>query len=99
MTRLGNGETAVGVWEDNTRIRELVHLRHKSKILDWTRATGPGGGHAASDLARSIVGDLLGVANPTPVTYREVTLQLARIPRGGGELTEHDILGLIGGLS
>ncbi len=94
MTRRGR-EVLVEVWEDRIRIGKLRHLVHKSNVLDWTRTTGPGAGNAPSDLARSIVGDLLEVAEPAPGAYREVTLQLARIPADGGELTEDEILELI----
>ncbi len=96
MTR--DGDVAVVMVDDDElqeNPRPLKHLRHKSKILDWTRGTGPGAGHAPSDLARSIVGDLLEVGEPAPGVYREVTLQLARIPAEGGELTEDEILELI----
>ena len=94
MTR--SGETAmVEIFEDEIRIGELRHLVHKSKILDWTRGTGPGAGNAPSDLARSMVGDLYEVGEPAPGVYREVTRQLARIPHAGGELTEDEISELI----
>jgi hypothetical protein len=79
--------------------RPLEHLAHKSEILDWTRSTGPGAGNAPSDLARSIVGDLLDVPNPAPHRYRELTHQLARIPHAGGVLTENEVRKIIEGVS
>ena len=91
MTRCYTEDAMVEVWEDDIRIGELPHLRHKSDVLDWTRGTGPGAGNAPSDLARSIVGDLTEDSDPAPALYREVTLQLASIPHEGGELTADDI--------
>lgn len=80
------------------RRHPLEHLVHKSCFLDWTQgAPGPGAGNAPSDLARSIVGDLLGEEAPVPALYRQVTLLLARIPYEGGELTEEEVLDLIDG--
>ena len=97
MTRCYNEDAMVEVWEDDIRIGGIVHLRHKSDVLDWERATGPAAGNAPSDLARSIVGDLTEDSDPAPALYREVTLQLASIPHEGGELTEDDILDLMFG--
>ncbi len=94
MTRRGE-KASVGVWEDEIRIGELVHLRLKSIYLDWVRGEHVGGSNAPSDLARSIVGDLLEDDQPAGKTYREVTLRLNRIPHAGGELTEEELLELI----
>ncbi len=93
MTRYG--AEAVVVVIDGAARRELRHLVHKSKLLDWTRGTGPGAGHAPSDLARSIVGDLVGDPAPSPALYRKVTLALERIPHEGGEILELEILELL----
>lgn len=94
MTRRGR-EAMVEIWKDEIRIGELPHLAHKSKVLDWTRGTGPGGGNAPSDLARSIVGDVVGYRTPTPALYRELTLRLAEIPYDGGEITSDEVCDLI----
>ena len=75
--------------------RPLEHLVHKSGFLDWTRSSGPAAGNAPSDLARSIVGDVLGDPAPAPALYRELTLKLASIPYEGGFFTEEEILKLI----
>ena len=96
MTRdTDTGAAVVTVFEDDLEPRPLKHLAHKSKVIDWTRSSGPGAGNAPSDLARSIVGDLLGFETPSPALYREVTARLARIPADGGELTVDEVLSLI----
>ena len=94
MTRRGR-EAMVEIWEDEIRIGELPHLVHKSKTLDWTRATGPHAGNAPSDLARSIVGDFLEDPAPAPGLYREGTARLASIPHEGGEITEEEVLDIV----
>ncbi len=91
MTR--EGGTAVVMVEDDDLLeapRPLRHLAGKARRLDWTR-----GGFSPSDLARSIVGDVVGFDNPEPELYREVTLQLFRIPHEGGEITEDEVLDMI----
>ena len=98
MTRQYGG-VAVMVHEGGRDPRGLRHLVHKSRVLDWTKGTGPGAGNAPSDLARSIVGDVLGRAFPAPNLYRELTLALHRIPHEGGELTEDEVLELLEGVS
>ncbi len=81
--------------------RLLEHLAHKSKAgFEW------GDGELArdlwthnmgvSDLARSIVGDVLGDRAPAPRTYRAITDHLKRIPHEGGEITEEEVRALIG---
>ncbi len=101
MTRHGR-EAMVEIWEDRIRrageslfLGELRHLVHKSKTLDWTQGVGPGGGNAPSDLARSIVGDVVGYRTPAPVLYRRLTLRLARIPHEGGEVTSDEVCDIL----
>lgn len=84
--------TVVETVDDGERMRPLEHLVHKSDRLDWTRSSGPGVGNAPSDLARSIVGDVIGDQAPAPYLYRKLTLRLARIPYEGGEITEDQVL-------
>lgn len=80
---------------DEVVVYPLEHLVHKAPLLDWTRSSGPAAGNAPSDLARSLVGDVLGDPKPAPARYRKVTLHLAGIPYEGGEITEEEILELI----
>ena len=72
--------------------RPLAHLLlHSPDGFEWGyHGSGP------ADLARSIVGDVLGEKNPHPAHYQRVKSQLvAQIPREGGEITEAEVLGVL----
>lgn len=50
------------------------------------------GGSGPADLARSIVGDLIGERDPSARLYQEVKFRLiATMPREGGEITEEEV--------
>ncbi len=77
---------------DGDRMRPLTHLeRHSPDGFEWGyHGSGP------ADLARSIVGDVMGDRNPPPGQYQRVKSQLvARVPREGGEITEAEVLGVL----
>ncbi len=67
----------------------LKHLvRHSPDGFEWGY-----GGSGPADLARSIVGDLLKQAEPSPADYQRVKLALiATLPEKGGEITEDQVL-------
>ena len=72
--------------------RMLPHLvRHSPAGFEWGY-----GGSGPSDLARSIVGDLLGQKDPHPVDYQRIKRALvASLPERGGEITEDQVLELL----
>ena len=94
MTRVGRG-VLVQVQEGDPHLasseptRPLRHLlRHSPGGFEWGY-----GGSGPADLARSIVGDLLEQADPSPADYQRVKEKLvATLPERGGELTEDQVL-------
>jgi len=79
VVRVFDGERDAGL------LRHLVY--HSPDGFEWGY-----GGSGPSDLARSIVGDLICDPNPPPALYRPVvTYLVARVPDEGGELTEADV--------
>lgn len=77
-------------WADSRyRLRWLTH--HSPTGIEWGY-----GGSGPSDLARSIVGDLLGTVNPDPAVYQRVKWDLiAGMPPEGGVITEEQLLNSI----
>ncbi len=74
-------------------VRPLVHLAfHSPDGFGWGyHGSGP------ADLARSIVGDLLQTAVPDPVEYLAVkSVLVAGLPYDGGEITEKEVLEVLG---
>jgi len=71
---------------------ELPHLmRHSPDGFEWGY-----GGSGPSDLARSIVGDLLKQADPSPADYQRVKTELvATLPEKGGTITEDQVLDVL----
>lgn len=90
---------------EGRRVRVLVHLGNvadEKRPLEHLRKHSPDGfewgygGSGPADLARSIVGDVLGDRNPSPNYYQRVKRQLvATLPREGGEITEGEVLGVL----
>lgn len=67
------------------RLRHLVH--HSPSGIEFGY-----GGSGPGDLARSIVGDLLGTVNPDPAIYQRVKWDLiAGMPEAGGVITEEQL--------
>lgn len=91
MSRRGE-EALVEVWEGEIRIGELVHLvQHSPDGFEWGYS-----GSGPSDLARSIVGDLIEVADPNPADYQRVKVELvATLPKQGGEITGEQVLDVL----
>lgn len=70
-------------------LRHLVH--HSPTGMEWGY-----GGSGPSDLARSIVGDLLGTHDPDPAIYQRVKWALvATLPLEGGTITEQQVRDVI----
>ncbi len=93
MTRF-LGVVCVTVYDDEpSRPRGLPHLvRHSPDGFEWGY-----GGSGPSDLARSIVGDVLGQADPNPTEYQLVKSRLvATVPREGGQITEAEVREVLG---
>ena len=91
MKRVGGAAVAEVMVDDGTP-RPLKHLvRHSPTGFEWGYA-----GSGPADLARSIVGDLMGTDDPSRRLYQAVKFALiATLPSGGGALTSHDILEVI----
>ena len=95
MTR-ADGLVRVTVYRDDgvggkIHLGPLRHLVQHSRGFEWGY-----GGSGPSDLARSIVGDLLGQRDPHPVDYQRVKRALvATLPERGGEITEDQVLELL----
>ena len=95
MARPG-GRILVTVYQEREGdVRHLGPLRHLVQHspdgFEWGY-----GGSGPFDLARSIVGDLLGQKDPHPVDYQRIKRALvATLPERGGEITEDQVLELL----
>lgn len=79
VQRVG-GRVRASVLPEEGRIYPLKHLlRHSPDGFEYGY-----GGSGPSDLARSIVGDLLGEKDPKPALYRPVTHRLVAQIEGDG---------------
>ncbi len=70
----------------------LKHLvRHSPDGFEWGY-----GGSGPADLARSIVGDVMGRPDPPPAIYQRVKAALvATLPAQGGEITSEEVCDII----
>lgn len=90
LVRTGSVPT-VSVYVGEVPLGPLKHLvRHSPMGFEWGY-----GGSGPADLARSIVGDVLDDPDPPPHYCQRVKALVARVPRGGGEITEAEVLGVI----
>lgn len=81
-----------GSGERHYPLRHLVH--HSPTGIEWGY-----GGSGPSDLARSIVGDLLGRTDPNPAVYQQLKWDyLVELPTEGGAITEQQVREVIAGV-
>lgn len=87
LKRLANGDVQVEVVDGGKRA-PLRHLqRHSPTGFEWGYA-----GSGPADLARSILGDVLGQEDPSPREYQRVKFELvANVPKAGGVITEAQV--------
>lgn len=88
MSRDSAGRARCLVAVSGESIGPLPHLvQHSPDGFEWGY-----GGSGPSDLARSIVGDVLDDPDPSPRIYQAVKRKLvARIPMDGGEITSDEV--------